>query len=108
MKLMIVAPFDSKGRYKGGISSIVNTLYDSNKLQEKDIEVIKFDTCQIERSNVKEAGLNLQNIRNAFLVYTRLPKAIKNEKPDTIYIHTSVGTALLKDCLIIIIWSFES
>ena len=101
MKLMIVAPFDSKGRYKGGISSIVNTLYDSNKLQEKDIEVIKFDTCQIERSNVKEAGLNLQNIRNAFLVYTRLPKAIKNEKPDTIYIHTSVGTALLKDCLII-------
>ncbi len=101
MKLMIVAPFDSKGRYRGGISSIVNTLYNSGKLQDKNIEVIKFDTCQIERSNTTEAGLNLQNLRNASLVYINLSRDIKTKKPDTIYFHTSVGAALLKDCLII-------
>ncbi len=101
MKLMIVAPFDSKGRYKGGISSIVNALFDSGELQKKNVDVLKFDTCQIIRSNATESKLNLQNLTNAFLVLTKLRKEIKKEKPDIVYFHTSIGVALLKDCLII-------
>ena len=101
MKLLIVAPFESKGRYKGGISTVVNNLYDSGKLQEKEIDVVKFDTCRIERSNVTEAGLNAPNIKNTYLVYTHLPRFVESEKPDTVYYHTSIGMALVKDCLII-------
>ena len=101
MKILIVAPFDSKGRYSGGISSIVNTLCDSGKLQEKNVKVLKFNTCQISRSNATEARLNFQNLKNTFLIFIKLPRTIIAEEPDTIYFHTSVGMALLKDCMII-------
>ncbi len=102
MKLLIVAPFDSKGRYKGGISSIVNTLYDSGELQKKNVIITKFDTCRIARENITEGRFNYINIRNSLEVFRELPKTINADNPDTMYFHTSVGLAFLKDCLIIL------
>ena len=101
MKIMIVAPFDVKGRFKGGISSIANTIVENqSSLARLGLNVITFDTCRIQRMDSKEGSLSKENFANAFSLYKDIIKAINETKPDILYYHTSVKTALLKDLLV--------
>ena len=100
-KIMMVAPFESNGRYKGGIASIVNNLCDMVDFNEYNSQIIKFNTCRINRDKSTEASFSIENIKNMFLIYKDLVAEVKKNKPDVIYYHTSVRFALLKDLLII-------
>lgn len=101
MKILMVAPFDTMGRYKGGISSVVNNLYDSKLLQSHGFELIKFNTCILERDSSTQASLNSRNIKNSLMIFKALHKRISKEQIDVVYYHTSIKKALLKDLIII-------
>ncbi len=99
MKIMMAAPYNVNGRYSGGIASIANTV-----LKNKDVlddEIIKFETCRINRKNTKDASISIVNIKNSLCMYKDIIKEIKKHNPDVLYFHTSVKLALLKDLLVI-------
>lgn len=102
MKILMAAPFDVKGRYQGGISSIANSVIKSiDFLRENNLQIIKFETCRVKRSNKSEAQFNLKNIKNFLDLYCCITKAIIDSSPQVLYFHTSIRLALLKDLLVI-------
>lgn len=101
MKILMAAPYKVRGRYKGGISTIVNrVIEESELLKENNLEIFCFETCRIDRG-VQSGKFNLENIRNFFCIYKSLPKEVKRTDAELIYYHTSVGFALLKDLIAI-------
>ena len=102
VKVLMAAPFEAKGRYKGGISSVVNNmLLQQNILDECNLEIIKFNTCVVERTAGSDAKFNIDNIKNAFSLYCTISKSISECTPDVLYYHSSIRYALLKDLLIL-------
>lgn len=102
MKVLMAAPFEAKGRYKGGISSVVNNmLLQQNILDECNLEIVKFNTCVVERTAGSDANFNIDNIKNAFSLYCTISKSISECTPDVLYYHSSIRYALLKDLLIL-------
>ena len=98
----MAAPFEAKGRYKGGISSVVNNMLLHQKvLDECDLKIIKFNTCVVERTSGSDANFNIDNIKNAFYLYKTISRSILKNKPDVLYYHSSIRVALLKDLLIL-------
>lgn len=102
MKVTIAAPFDSKGRYGGGISSIANAILKEQSVWEKNrIEPIMFETCRIQRSNNSQAKCTIKNIKNFFAIKKEIIKELSFSESKCLYYHSSVGIALLKDLLVI-------
>lgn len=102
MKILMAAPFEANGRYKGGISSVVNNmLLQQNALDEYNLEIIKFNTCVVERTAGSDANFNKDNFKNAIFLYNTISKSILEYRPDVLYYHTSIRYALLKDLLIL-------
>lgn len=102
MKILMAAPFEAKGRYKGGISSVANNmLLQQNILNEYNLEIIKFNTCAVERTTGSDANFNKENITNAIFLYNTISKRILEYMPDVLYYHSSIKYALLKDLLIL-------
>lgn len=102
MRVLMAAPFEAKGRYKGGISSVVNNmLLHKSALDECNLEIIKFNTCAVERAAGSDASFNKENIKNALYLYNTITDSIKENNPDILYYHSSVRYALLKDLLIL-------
>lgn len=102
MKVLMAAPFDSKGRYKGGIMYVANSIceeLEQHKMQ--NIEITKFETCRIERSNKSNSKINIENIRNFMYMYRDLILEVKRCDTDILYYHSSIKMALLKDILAI-------
>lgn len=98
----MAAPYDVKGRYQGGISSIVNAVIGNARcLSESNLDIIKFDTCRVERTGKSEGRFNPQNIRNSIDIYKSLLKEVEKSNPQILYFHSSTGLALLKDLLAI-------
>lgn len=102
MRVLMAAPFEAKGRYKGGISSVVNNmLLHKSALDECNLEIIKFNTCAVKRAAGSDASFNKENIKNALYLYNTITDSIKENNPDILYYHSSVRYALLKDLLIL-------
>lgn len=102
MKILMIAPFDVSGRYKGGIHSIVNSLIAQPEyLKQFGAEIVPFNTCIVERTDNDTGKISFSNIMNFAKIYNDLPRTIKITKPDLIYYHSSRGLALLKDALIV-------
>lgn len=100
MKVLMAAPYEPKGRYKGGISSIVSELLAHKELLDLyDLNIIPFETCRLSREAATTGKMKIQNIKNALCIMKDLPKNIEIERPDALYYHTSVQWALLKDLL---------
>ena len=101
MKLMMSAPFEVNGRYKGGIASIANTIAENQELlKEYGVDFLKFETCRVQRDGSVDEAISTANLKNAFLTYRDLVSEINREKPDVLYFHTSIRTALLKDLIV--------
>jgi len=97
---MMLGPFEGKGRFRGGICTVVNALLEQKpQMQECGVELLPFDTCRIQRENKTAGKLNLSNIRNFFKLLGDEIVYIREQKPDVFYLHSSVGLALLKDLL---------
>ena len=102
VKVMMLGPYESKGRYPGGISTVVNALLEEKaQLRQQGVELIPFDTCRISRKAEGIGRLNLTNLKNfSYLLWDAVKTTIE-EKPDVFYLHTSVRLALLKDLLVL-------
>jgi glycosyltransferase involved in cell wall biosynthesis len=99
-RVLIAAPFDTKGRYEGGISSVVKGFIDETKMSNnKEIEFCSFNTCVIERNESGSGRLNAANLKNFYQMYKTIVSSIKEQKADILYFHTSTKYALLKDLL---------
>lgn len=102
MKILMAAPFQANGRYKGGISSVVNSmLLQQNVLDKCNLEIIKFNTCVVKRTVGSDANFNKDNIKNAIFLYNKISKSILEYRPDVLYYHSSIRYALLKDLLVL-------
>lgn len=102
MKILMAAPFEANGRYKGGIGSVVNNILLQKKiLEECGLEIVQFNTCKVERTAGSDASLNIDNIKNTILLYNSISKSILKCMPDVLYYHSSIRYALLKDLLIL-------
>lgn len=102
MKVLMAGPYDSKGRYKGGIASIINGINkDSEIFSKANLQLVEFNTCRIERSNTKDASFSLKNFQNFIRTRKEIIDEIRNCKAAILYYHTSIGFALLKDLLVI-------
>ena len=102
VKLMMLGPYDGKGRYRGGICTVVNAVLErEEELQQQGVLLMPFDTCRIQRKNKDSGKLNLSNIRNSLQLIRDAVSYIKTEQPDVFYLHTSVRLALLKDLLLL-------
>lgn len=100
MKILMAAPFDPKGRYQGGISSVVNELLDHKDcLEQNDLEIIKYETCRTQRDKKSTSKFSIENLKNAASIYFTLSKIAKQNQPDLIYYHSSTRWALFKDLL---------
>ncbi len=100
MKILMAAPFDVKGRYQGGISTIVNTVMSRpDLLCDRGMEIIKYETCRVERTQKGDAALSLVNLKSSWNIHCSLTKEAKKHKPDCLYFHSSVRLPLLKDLL---------
>lgn len=97
-KIIMAAPFDSNGRYAGGVSYVANAIVNATTdLSENEIEIVKFETCRIQRKKDEPGEINVKNIINALLSHLAITGEIKAAKADILYFHTSVGFSLLKD-----------
>lgn len=101
-EVIIVAPMEANGRYRGGIMSVANTLFDNREQFLKyDIELRKFNTYIRNRKAETIGKLDLDNILNMFCIIKGLLKVTKKNGCDTLYYNSSIKSALLKDLLII-------
>ena len=102
MKVLMASPFDVRGRYMGGIATVVNTVINHpDTLEKNDIDLVRFETCRVERKITEEGSFRLSNIKNFLLIYFDLFKEIRKNRPDILYYHTSIGLALMKDLIAI-------
>ena len=102
MRVLFAGPYDTKGRYRGGISYIVNTVYErKNSEVLEDVELETFNTCKVNRSKSGQGRFTLQNLKNTLEILRDLKMATKQKKADVIYYNSSYGVALLKDLLTI-------
>ena len=101
-KITMAAPFDTRGRYRGGICALVGAVMrHSDRTALFGAEVTPFETCRIDRHRSRAAAVNLSNLRNFVKIYTDLPRELKASGATCLYYHSSAGLALLKDLLAI-------
>lgn len=102
MKVLMAAPFEANGRYRGGIGSVANTIMDHDKdLRANGLDVIEFNTCAIDRQIGSDASIGLDNIKNSLILYSTICSAVYESDAEVLYYHSSVKIALLKDLLVL-------
>lgn len=102
MKVLMAAPFEVKGRYQGGISSIANAIMaQADYWADNNLEIVKYETCCVERSANSDEQLSTSNLKNSVEIYSSLWREVKTVNPRILYFHSSVRLALLKDLIAI-------
>lgn len=97
-KTLLIAPLDTKGRYRGGISVYAQTILDNKKLfEDKGIVFTPLNNCIVNRKYGTNGKFSFPNIWNFLKAKKAIKKALKQQDFDTIYINTSFGISLLKD-----------
>lgn len=98
----MVGPIDVKGRYRGGIATIINKMIKfSHLFKSNSVETVFFDSFRINRSKYSNGIICKENIKNTLFLFKDLLLMCRNVKPDIVYCHSSYGIALLKDLLIL-------
>lgn len=97
-KTLLIAPLDTKERYRGGISVYAQSILDNKKLfEDNGIVFTPLNNCIVNRKYGTNGKFSFPNIRNFFKAKKAIKKALKQQSFDTIYINTSFGVSLLKD-----------
>lgn len=101
-KVLFVAPFESNGRYKGGIMSIANDVFTKLKLfQNNNIELIKFNVNFRKRKNFSVGKLSFENIIHFFCTTQKIIQESKKNNCNIVYYNTSKALGILKDAFVI-------
>lgn len=104
MKVLLVGPYETKGRYQGGIAYIVNEIINHSDIcNNSQMNVVAFDVCTVNRSNSTQGKMSIGNIKNSLNLIRNLKKESKKTHPDVIYFNSSRGLALLKDLYALVI-----
>ncbi len=102
MKILMCAPFDTNGRYRGGITEMaVGICTQEEELSRLGLRIERFETCRIRRDAASEGRLRLSNIRNFLAARRALYREIRQGDHEVVYYHTSMRMGLLKDLLIL-------
>lgn len=96
--ILFIAPFDTKDRFKGGITSFAETIIKNNdKFINEGIYFTSFNNCIVNRKAGTNGKFSILNFLNFFKTRKQLSKEIKSKTYDAIYLNTSFGISLLKD-----------
>lgn len=102
-KVLIAAPINPLGRFKGGIKVLVESMMENNLFFEKmgfTLDVL--NTSNVKRSDNSQGKIRFKNILNFIHTSKMLRKRITNNEYDILHYHTSIKLAFLKDLLSII------
>lgn len=98
----MAAPYDTKGRCKGGVKYVADSIItQKDNLTLNNIDIYSFNINVIERKKDSNGRLRLENIVNYYVLLNKLKKYCSRTFFDTLYYHSSIKLALLKDLLII-------
>lgn len=102
MRVLMVGPIETKERYKGGVALVMESLINNRASFEKhNCDIFFLDSYQIRRKKTTTGKFTFENIRNYFTVKKAIKKENKVVKPDSVYIHSSRGIALIKDLMLL-------
>ncbi len=102
IKILLVGPIDTKGRYSGGIAYIVNSLLSArDTFFENGVELVPVDSCCIQRKSNASGRFSFDNLINTICLVNQIKKKIKDENPNVLYFNTSRKYSLLKDLLVL-------
>jgi len=101
-KVLMISSYNTKGRFKGGIEYIIDSILNKKEcFASKGFNINHYDTCTIDRNKYSSGKLRFENIMNFLKLRKGVKKAIKTTKYDTVYYHSSLRLALLKDLFVI-------
>lgn len=101
-KILMLGNTPTAGRYRGGITYIVEEIIKEKKyLNDNGYDIELFNTEMIIRKCDTENKWDFKNILNAILLIKKVREKIKVCKYEYIYIHGSVGLGLFKNCVLI-------
>lgn len=102
MKVLMCAPYDTNGRFRGGITELVaGILEEKEELARNGLCIAPFELCRVHRAPESKGRLSFANIRNFLACCRALPGAARAEKYDAVYYHTSMKLGLLKDLFLV-------
>lgn len=99
MKILFIAPFETNGRFKGGITSFAKDIENYFKENETKIEFLKLNSSLVKRKQTSNGKFSFKNFINFILLRKKIAHQVKKEQPDVIYFNTSYGISLLKDLM---------
>ena len=101
-KVVLIAPMEANGRYRGGIMTVANTLYQhKDDFKKRGIVLEKFNTYIRQRKAESTGKIDINNFLNMLDILKGLLKVTSDRSVNTLYYHSSIKTALLKDLIII-------
>lgn len=102
MKILMCAPFDTNGRFRGGVTELVCGIIAAREERDRiGLSIDKLETCRISRPANSNGRLNIANFRNYLACRSAAARAIRAEDYDAVYYHTSMRMGLLKDLMIL-------
>lgn len=111
IKVLVVGGFDGNGRDPGGVTAVLLGIKSKESyFRTQGYETEYFNTCIVKRDSSSNGTFSTSNLLNLKKVIEKLRTVIKKNAPDIVFLHSSVGLALLKDCFLaqkIKIWSNE-
>ena len=101
-KVVLIAPMEANGRYRGGIMTVANTLYQhKDDFKKRGIVLEKFNTYIRQRKAESTGKIDINNFLNMLDILKGLLKVTSDRSVNTLYYHSSIKTSLLKDLIII-------
>lgn len=100
-KVLIIGGFYGNGRNNGGVTAVLRGL----QSLEKNFLMLGFsfsylNSCIVKRKSSSNGKMTIANIHNYFLVRKKLKLQLRQDRPNIVFIHSSIGLALLKDCFL--------
>jgi|GEM_PF-776522 glycosyltransferase involved in cell wall biosynthesis len=95
--ILMVAPFESNGRFNGGISSYANSIINAHFFEQHGFSIRPLNSSRVKRSPFSGGHFRLENVVNFFRTKKSIKKELKNGKYELLYVNTSRRNALLKD-----------
>lgn len=98
--ILFIAPFDTKNRFKGGITSFAETIIKNNdKFENEGFHFVPFNNCIVNRKAGTNGKFSFLNFLNFLKTRKMLSRELRNKNYDAIYLNTSFGISLLKDLM---------
>jgi len=101
-RVLFIGPFDTNGRFEGGISYFVNTIISNQTdFKKNGFYFVPQNNCFYKRGANSKGKLKFKNFLNYLKLRKAVKRAVRQNNIEAIYINSSIGLALLKDLLVV-------